>query len=331
MTSRKTRSTTAETSQQGTLRTLQEDIQQNKSGTNDRIDKLQSSIEKLISGMQSVMNGETPAAEGTLNEEEEILEITGRRGVFRNPSHAALIRQREGHNRLQKGEAEDEEELLEVNGGRQDIHTLRHLKLSFPVFKEGSEALEWLRDCEEYFSIYEVVDRKRAAIAVMHLSGVPRSWYKSFMIGRHNATWGQFTRAFLARFGEADTELVFDKFKKLQQVSTVEAYFDDFEKCRGQLLMKIPGLTNEYFLENFIGGLQNDIRGMLRLLEPVTLEQALKLARYYEQTLGSQPKKRDSSGNFQRATSNTNSGQKIVGGVVATPADNLTVDLPQGQ
>lgn len=72
------------------------------------------------------------------------------------------------------------------------------------------------------------------------------------MIGRNNTTWYQFTQDFLARFGKVDTELVFDKFKKLQQTTAVEAYFDECEKCRGQLLLKILSLTIEYFLENFI-------------------------------------------------------------------------------
>lgn len=38
---------------------------------------------------------------------------------------------------------------------------------------------------------------------------------------------------------------------------------------QGQLLSKIPSLTHEYFLENFIGGLQSEIRGMIRLLEHI--------------------------------------------------------------
>ena len=29
---------------------------------------------------------------------------------------------------------------------------------------QGADAMEWLRDCEEYFTIYEVHDGKRAAI-----------------------------------------------------------------------------------------------------------------------------------------------------------------------
>lgn len=70
--------------------------------------------------------------------------------------------------------------------------------------------------------------------------------------------------------------------------------------------MKIPGLTTEYFVENFVGGLQVEIiKGMLRLLEPTTLEQALKLARFYEQTLVNQPRR----GNYQGGTHKANIGQ----------------------
>lgn len=107
----------------------------------------------------------------------------------------------------------------------------------------------------------------------------------------------------MARFGELDTELVFDRFKRLQQVTTVESYYDEFEKCRGQLLSKIPSLTNEYFPENFIGGLQTEIKGMIRLLEPATLEQALKLARFYEQTVTPQQKKQYSGNEASKGMS----------------------------
>lgn len=69
--------------------------------------------------------------------------------------------------------------------------------------------------------------------------GISLLWF-----GRNKVTGQYFTREFLNRFGEFDTELVFDKFKKLQ-TTKAQAYFDEFERCRGQLLMKIPGLTTE--------------------------------------------------------------------------------------
>lgn len=132
-----------------------------------------------------------------------------------------------------------------------------------------------------------ISERRRAA---MHRSGRPRSKFKSFMIGREGVSWLQFSEAFIARFEKLETDLVFQKFKKLEQTKSVEKYYDEFERCRGQLLKKIPSLTPKYFLENFVGGLQGEIKGMIRLLEPNSLAKALKLARYYEQTLSKSKK-----------------------------------------
>lgn len=220
-------------------------------------------------------------------------------GMFRDPLHAALERQKASQKNVK---VEEETRAVGLNGGNQKDHqSLRHLKLTFPAYEEGNDSLEWLRDCEEYFAIYEVNDGKRAAIAAMHLSEIPRSWYKSFMIGRNGVSWHQFSEAFIGRFGETDTELVFDRFKRLQQKSSVEEYYDNFEKCRGQVLKKIPNLTDEYFLEILVGGLQSEIKGMIRLLEPTSLEHALKLARYYEQNLSTQPRKYSNMGSNQKS------------------------------
>lgn len=281
-----------ETSHQGTLRMIQQDLQGHMLGTDEKIGKLQEQIEMLVLGLHK-MN-----VTKNLEEEYEVVgngdfkenfdpNFTGR-GMYRDPLHAAYERQR-----LRQKEVKSDYGFGESKT-HNELHSLKHLKLVFPSFKEGSDTMEWLRDCDEYFTIYEVPDNKRAVIAAMHLNGTPRSWFKSFMIGREKVSWQNFSEAFMARFGAVETDLVFDRFKKLQQVTSVEHYYDEFEKCRGQLLRKIPSLTSEYFLENFIGGLQGEIKGMIRLLEPNTLEQALRLARYYESTLNMSSKRSNS-------------------------------------
>ena len=63
--------------------------------------------------------------------------------------------------------------------------------------------------------------------------------------------------------------------------------YNEFEKCKGQLIKKSPRLTSEYFVKTFVGGSQNEIKETRRLLEP-NLAQVLRLARYYEQTAKSQ-------------------------------------------
>lgn len=304
----------AETSNQGTLRMLNQDLQGHMLGTDEKIGKLQQQIEMLVVGMKGLVNSkysEEEYEEEDIGGMEEQFSTSRGKGMFRNPLHAAWERERFNQKDFKLDDEYQDDRSRHRN--HSDQQSLKHLKLSFPVFKEGTDTVEWLRDCEEYFTIYEVNDRRRAAIAAMHLTGVPRSWYKSYMIGQEAVSWQQFCEAFLARFGDIETDLVFDKFKRLQQTSTVEAYYDEFEKCRGQILKKIPGLTSEYFLENFVGGLQMEIKGMIRLLEPSSLEQALRLARYYEQTLGAQPKRNNSYGSYKGGQGVQNASKETTG------------------
>ncbi|KAL8123831.1 hypothetical protein AgCh_011723 [Apium graveolens] len=294
-----------ESSTQGTLEMFQQEFQNQLAGTDEKLNRLQEQFEKLIVGLNrgkgNVLRDEIYGGKEDGDYKENISPRTYRLGLFKDPYHAASKRQRLFHHQHQMDDDPKETEVLKENFN--DSQSLKHLKLSFPVYKEGSDSMEWLRNCEEYFSIYDVPDRRRAVIAAMHLSGVPRSWYKSFMIGKTGINWLEFSEAFTSRFGELDTDLVFEKFKKLQQTKSVEEYYDEFERCRGQLLQKIPSLTSEYFLENFVVVLQGDIKGMIRLLEPSSLSQALKVARYYEQTLNSQPRKYNTGTSYKANTS----------------------------
>lgn len=86
-----------ESSQQGTLRSIQEEIQGNKEGTNEKIDRLQEAIEKLVTGMKGMMHITPQRLEERLDEEEEIPVVTKNKGVFRNPAHAAMERKKLEH------------------------------------------------------------------------------------------------------------------------------------------------------------------------------------------------------------------------------------------
>ena len=156
--------------------------------------------------------------------------------------------------------------------GNESLESLHHLKLKFPRFEEGGTVAEWLQDCEQYFAIYKIGESRKVAIAGMHLEGVARRWFQIYTVERNNLEWTDFCKHIAARFGVWEQELLYDKFKHLQQTSTVELYFAQFEKYMEQLKEKMPLLTKEYFV--FISGLQDKTKETLRLLGPVTLEQA---------------------------------------------------------
>lgn len=143
--------------------------------------------------------------------------VLNNRGAFWNSAHAARVRQKFFAS-LRMG-IED----VEWKAGKNKNQSLKHFKLNFPIYMEGSDTFESLRDCEECFSIFEVSDTRRAAIAVMHLTGSPRSLYNSNSL------------TFSSRFGGVDTKWGCWQIKKLRQANTAEPYFDEFKKCRGQL------------------------------------------------------------------------------------------------
>ncbi|XP_074379422.1 uncharacterized protein LOC141720727 isoform X1 [Apium graveolens] len=164
---------------------------------------------------------------------------------------------------------------------KSEDETLQHLKFSFPKFTRTSKVKEWLEDCELYFDIYRVEDHKRSMIAGMHLEGVARSWYQVYTTGQSHIPWPEFCAQFSARFEALEEEMLYDSFKQLKQTSTVEHYFDQFEKLMEQLKRKMPTLTEEFFVESFVGGLHKEVKEVMRLLEPTTVEQAFKRAKYY--------------------------------------------------
>lgn len=164
-----------ETSEQGTFRTIQQEVLGNKECTDDKIDKLQEAIEMLVTSMQGMMSLKPVQLEEFLEEEEEAQVVSKNKGVFRNPTHAALERKKVGHPQHVHKIVELDSDELDGRIDRNDSQSLKHLKLSFPVYKEGTDTEEWLRDCEEYFTIFEVSDKRRAPIAAKHLVGTTRS------------------------------------------------------------------------------------------------------------------------------------------------------------
>lgn len=139
-------------------------------GTNEKISRLQEQMEMLVVSLTKCNHQRRMSDDhvdgGDMDYKENFDPGSATKGVFRNPVHAAFERHRTRERTVETGEVK----VLT------DHSNLKHLKLNFPTFKGGGEPLDWLRDCEEYFSIYEVQDGRRAAIAAMHMTGVPRSW-----------------------------------------------------------------------------------------------------------------------------------------------------------
>lgn len=164
---------------------------------------------------------------------------------------------------------------------RQDI-PLHHLRLQFPKWKDNIGVKEWLEDCEQYFDIFQVGEGKKVAIAGMHLEDTAKTWFQTYIDGRKDWNWTEFCSQLEARFGMWENDLVYANFKQLRQLTTVESYYSRFKKSMAQLREKMPSLTEEFFVECFIGGLKGSVKEVLRLVGPLSLEQAYKQAKNFQ-------------------------------------------------
>lgn len=78
---------------------------------------------------------------------------------------------------------------------------------------------------------------------------------------------------------------VVETFNKLQQLSTLEDYIDEFENLRSIMLKNNHILHDTYMLESFIGGLKPAVKPFVKAFKPTTIAEAIDLARLQEENL----------------------------------------------
>ena len=87
-------------------------------------------------------------------------------------------------------------------------------------------------------------------------------------------TWDSFLQALLTRFGPTYDNPM-EALKKLWQTTTMAEYTSQFESLSNQL----RGIFDKNHLSCFLGGLKDEIRLPLRMLNPQTLVAAFGLAK----------------------------------------------------
>ncbi|KAJ0043687.1 hypothetical protein Pint_18479 [Pistacia integerrima] len=95
------------------------------------------------------------------------------------------------------------------------------------------------------------------------------------------SSWEGFVRALQRRFGSSPYEDLMETLIRLKQTSTVEDYKSQFEALSSQL----RGFSESYKLSCFLSGLREDIRFMVRMLNPSNLHIVFGLAKMQEENV----------------------------------------------
>jgi hypothetical protein len=173
-------------------------------------------------------------------------------------------------------------------------------KMDFPRF-EGENPMVWQQDCETYFELYHVSDALRTRYASLNFRGTAALWLRNVQARRKIDDWGEMCRMVHDKFGKNRYMHYRRQMRALRQVGTVSEYIEKFEILKNQLLLYNPALDESFFVDEFLNGLQDDLRSAIHLHCPPDLDTASLLALMQEEDMATS-KKHSTSGTDNRDT-----------------------------
>lgn len=136
----------------------------------------------------------------------------------------------------------------------------------------------WLRMCEKYFKFYAIPEEEKSDLASLYMDQKSETWYNSSQWGKVFVPWAEFKTAVLEKYENHDRGHVVGSFKRLRQRGSAADYTTAFEELRVSMLERRPTLDTEYFMDEYIHGLNDDIRLMVQHFNPQTLQSLYRIA-----------------------------------------------------
>jgi len=177
-----------------------------------------------------------------------------------------------------------------INEGTPPQYQLHRPKREFPIF-EGEDVLKWIYKCNQYFDMEETVEQDKLKLASYYLDGMALCWHQNYIRSLRGqvVSWSEYVEALCCRFGEEKNPL--EELIELKQKNDLETYIKDFD-----ILWNRSEISKKNALVFFIGGLDVEVKNMIKMFEPKSLKQAYTLARLQDNTFthrryGSNPNK----------------------------------------
>ena len=161
--------------------------------------------------------------------------------------------------------------------GRRELH--RPPKIPFPSFNGESDPLTWLNKCDNYFWGHLVPEDEKVWQASLRLEDTAAEWYYQMEHDFGMVSWPRFVEFINLRFGPPIRSNSVGEIKALIRTGTVEEYSRRFLA----LLSRCDDLSTRTAIDLYTSGLGQPLASDVEIQHPVNLQQAMSLARKYEQ------------------------------------------------
>ena len=150
-------------------------------------------------------------------------------------------------------------------------------KLHFHHF-DGDNPKLWISRCEDYFEMYSVDSSFWVRLALNQLDGPAARLSQSVSKRLKQSGWSEFCSWLLERFGRDQQESLIRQLYHIKQTTTVADYVDRFSELVDQLIAYEHTTDPMYYTIRFLDGLRDDIRSVVQVQRPSTLDTACSLA-----------------------------------------------------
>ena len=165
----------------------------------------------------------------------------------------------------------------EHHGSSSHFHQRNSVKLDVPRF-DGRDPMGWIFKISQLFEYQNTPEEERITVAFFYLDGAALSWYQWMFRNGFITSWSGFLQALESRFAPSYYDDPKGALFKLTQRGTVNEYLTEFER----LANRVIGLPPPFLLSCFVSGLTQDIRREVLALQPISLPQAMALAKLQE-------------------------------------------------
>jgi hypothetical protein len=137
-----------------------------------------------------------------------------------------------------------------------------------------------LYKCNQYFDLEEIPETDKLKLASYYLDGLALYWHQNYTrnLEGHEVTWAEYVDALCCRFGGQKDPL--EELTEHKQEGDLEGYIRDFD-----MLWNRAQISEKQALVFFLGGLEIEIKNLVKMFEPKSLKQAYNLARLQNNTL----------------------------------------------
>jgi hypothetical protein len=140
------------------------------------------------------------------------------------------------------------------------------------------------------------------SVSEMHFDGAASLWYQSIESKVVDYSWPDFCALLLDRFDRDQHELLICQLFHVHQTSTVSEYLSCFTQLVDQLKVYSPKHDQLYFTMRFIDGLRPDIKSVVLVQRPKTLDTATTIALLQEEVSSAPCGHSGPSGDWAAAT-----------------------------